>query len=431
MFNTAFRLSSVVYIHEMKRGHVLDNQAVEVPNTAIKQKYLGAKGLAVLLALLGAFIPLSIDMYLPALPGMAEALNASIAHVNLTLAIFFIFYAFSMLFWGPLSDKYGRKKILRTGLAIYCFASIMCALSDTVSQLILFRALQAVGGAGATSVSMAIVKDVYHGRARETVLAAIQSMIILAPVIAPVLGAFILTVTSWHGIFWTLVGFGVFAFVLSFLLEETSKMEVQGNLIKVIGRLFVVLKNPGFSSLLLIFSVINIPFMAFIASSSYIYIDGFGLSEQTYSYFYASNAVFAMLGPMLYLRLSSWFQRRSIIIVSLGGVVVGGVLILNFAHLSPWLMALTIIPATICTMVIRPPSANLMLEQQESDTGSASSLISFAGLTCGSIGMLLISLDWPSYTFGLGILYITFGTISSLSWLLISRRSFVKQVADR
>lgn len=82
-------------------------------------------------------------------------------------------------------------------------------------------------------------------------------------------------------------------------------------------------------------------------------------------------------------------------------------------------------------MVTRPPSANLLLEQQESDTGSASSLIAFAGLTCGSIGMLVISLDWSSYIFGLGVLYITFGTISSLSWLLISRRSFIKQVAER
>lgn len=409
----------------------MDGQPPVMAKPVVQQKYLGAKGLMVLLAILGAFIPLSIDLYLPALPGMAKALNAPITQVNLTLFVFFIFYAFSMLFWGPLSDKYGRKKILRTGLAIYCFASLMCALSDRIALLILFRALQAIGGSGATSVSMAIVKDVYHGRRRETVLAAIQSMVILAPVIAPVLGAFILQVTSWHGIFWTLAAFGVFAFVLSFLLEETSAMESRGNFFTVLGRLMVVLRNPGFSSLLLIFSMVNIPFMAFIASSSYIYVNGFKLSEQTYSYFFAANAVSAMFGPMIYLRLSRRFQRRSIIIVCLAGVISAGVLILNLGHLSPWILALSIIPATTCTMVIRPPSVNLMLEQQDSDTGSASSLIAFAGLTCGSIGMLLISLNWRSYIFGLGVLNITIGLLSGAAWLMISRKGFIRQVPER
>ena len=407
-----------------------DNPAEEVGNGPVTQKYLGSKGLVVLLAMLSAFIPLSIDLYLPALPGMSKTLNAPVDQVNLTLTVFFVCYAFGMLIWGSLSDKYGRKTILRTGLVIYCGASVGCALSGGITQLILFRALQAIGGSGATSVSMAIVKDVYRGRNRETILATVQTMVIIAPVIAPVLGAFILKVTSWHGIFWTLSVFGIIAVALSFLLQETLVERTPGNPLRVISRLFVVLKNPGFSLLLLTFSMTTIPFLAFIASSSYIYINGFKLNAQEYSFFFAANAVFAMLGPMIYIRLSMWLSRRTIIIACFGAVILSGVLLLAVGDLLPLIFALSMIPATMGNTMGRPPSANLMLEQQDSDTGSASSLIAFSGLTFGSIGMLIISMKWSSYIFGLGILNIVCGCLSEILWLTISRRSIIRQVSN-
>ncbi len=384
----------------------------------------------VLLALLSAFIPLSIDLYLPALPQMSKKLGTSVALVNLTLIVFFVFYAICMLLWGPLSDKYGRKRILRIGLAIFCLGSIGCALSSNIYQLILFRGLQAIGGSGATSVSMAIIKDMYAGKQRETVLAIVQAMIILAPVVAPILGAQILRFTTWHGIFWTLAGIGFCALFLSILLEETNKNPFKGSVLQVISRIPVVLKNPGFSLLLLTFSMITIPLMAFVASSSYIYINGFGLSEQEYSYFFASNAIFGFIGPLLYIHLIKYFQRRTLIIGSYSIVALSGILILNLGNMSPWLLAACLYPSTLCIMLVRPPTANLMLDQQEGDTGTASSLIACYGLLNGSLGMFLISLNWPSFTVGLGTLNLIIGILCGASWLVLSKKPFIKQIAD-
>ncbi|MBB1078221.1 MFS transporter, partial [Rhodoferax sp. 4810] len=152
------------------------------------QKNLGNTGTLIFLALISAFPPLSIDLYLPAMPQMVDTLATTHSRVNMTLSMFLIFYAGGLLFWGPLSEKFGRKPILLTGLGIYIFSSILCALSLSVDQLILSRMLQAFGGSAATVVAAAIVKDLYDGRQRERVMATVMSMVIIAPMVAPVLG---------------------------------------------------------------------------------------------------------------------------------------------------------------------------------------------------------------------------------------------------
>ena len=151
-----------------------------------KQKFLGANGLVILIALLSAFVPLSTDLYLPALPGMSVFFGVSADMINLTLTAFFIFYALGTLVWGPLSDHYGRKPILVYGLIIYVIASALCAFAWSVEVLILCRILQAIGGSAAGAVATAIVKDVYSGKKRESVLAIVQSMVLISPAVAPV-----------------------------------------------------------------------------------------------------------------------------------------------------------------------------------------------------------------------------------------------------
>lgn len=394
------------------------------------QKYLGDKGLVALIAFLSVFLAMSTDLYLPALPGMAEYFNAPAKLMNLTVILFFVFYGGGMLIWGPLSDKYGRKPILLTGLALYTGASVLCAYTGDLYHLIVCRILQASGGGAATAVAIAIVKDCYEGRKRETVLAAVQSMVMISPVVAPVVGAALLHFTSWRGVFWTMCGLGLLGIIGGNTLEETVGRRSEGNILQTIGRLGVVLRNPGFASLVMIFSPVTIPMMAFVVGSSYIYVNGFGLSEQVYSFYFAINALFLVVGPLVYVRLSRQWERRSIIISCFATIAVSGLFVCILGNLSPWILTILVIPVSTSSAIIRPPSTNLMLEQQKEDTGSATSLITCFGVLMGSVGMLLISFDWSSRVLALGTLQMVIGLVCGGLWLLISGKPFLKQLPD-
>lgn len=392
------------------------------------QKYLGKNGFVVLIAFLSAFIPLSTDLYLPALPQMSENFQAAPSLINLTLILFFVFYAAGSLFWGPLSDKYGRKRILMIGLVMYTIASVLCALSGNVYQLIIFRVLQAIASGAATAVAQAVVKDSYSGRKRLSILALVSSMTMIAPMVAPVVGALILKFTSWRGVFMVLAVMGLLVTVAGFAMEETIHERYNGSILQSLGRLGVVARNPGFVSLLLTFSLMGIAMMSFISSSSYIYVVQFGLSEQVYSYFFSANAFFMVIGPLLYMKLSKHFKAQLIITTSFVISCISGLLIFSFGDLSPWIFALSLLPATLGGSITRPPSTHLMLEQQKGDTGAAVSLMSCTFTVFGSIGMIVISLDWADRIRVMGLMYLSLALISLVLWILISKKSFVQKV---
>ena len=390
------------------------------------QRYLGEKGLIVLIALLSAFVPLSTDLYLPALPGMGDYFGVSASQTNLTLILFFLFFSLGLLFWGPLSDKYGRRPVLLAGLALYIAASIGCAASLAIWHLIAFRVLQAIGGSAAAAVATAMVKDVYDGRKRESVLALVQSMVVISPAVAPVLGAFMLPYTSWRGLFVALALIGVVSMVGGLLLKETIPSRYAGTVVQSVSRLGVVLKNPGFTSLLIVFSLVSTASLAFVSASSYIYQEGFGLSEQGYSLYFALNAAGLIAGPFLYLWLSRHFGRRLIVASGFAVMIAGGVLVCLFGNLGPLFFALALFPASLMGSCVRPPGAFLMLDQQKEDTGSASALINCSGLVFGSAGMILVFLDGGSLVLGLGAINVAVGVVCLVGWAAIGRRGLVR-----
>jgi DHA1 family bicyclomycin/chloramphenicol resistance-like MFS transporter len=247
---------------------------------------------------------------------------------------------------------------------------------------------------------------------------------------APVLGAFLLSFTTWRGVFLILGGIGLFVLALSMALEETLENRYTGTAWQSWRRLIAVAKNPGFATLLAIFSLLSVSSCAFIASSSYIYINGFHLSEQAYSYYFAFNALGMISGPMLYLRLARCFSRRSIILSSFATIACSGILIDLLGGLGPHLFALVLLPATIMSSCVRTPGANLMLEQQEEDTGSAAALMSCFGVFLGSIGMTIISYPWNDTVRVLGAMNIVTGLTCLALWLLLSNRAFIKQIPD-
>jgi len=392
-----------------------------------KQRFFEDRTLIAMLALLSAFPPLSIDLYLPALPNLMHVMQTSQSLINLSLSLFLIFFAIGILIWGPLSEKYGRKPILLIGLGLYVFGSIGCALSVNVGQLILTRVVQALGSGAASAVVTAMVKDLYSGRKRESVLSIVMAMVMVGPVVAPVMGAWLLKFMSWNAIFWVLAGVGSVAFFLSLLLDETLQERYSGSLLQSFGRLAVVLKNPGFSVLLGIFSLVPLPLMAFIAASSFVYIQGFGMTEEFYSFYFAFNSLGALAGPLLYLQLSRWIAPGNIITGCFGLLMTCGIVLDVAGSFSPTLFALTMLTATIALSMLRPPTANLLLSQQQTDTGSAASLINFMGMLMGSIGMFLISMETGGLIPSLGLMQILVGAVCGSLWLLVRRKSFIRQ----
>jgi len=328
-----------------------------------------------------------------------------------------------MLVWGPLSDRYGRKPILLTGLSVYVLASALCSITTSVTALIAFRALQALGGSAAGAVASAVVKDTFSGRKRESVLAIVQSMTMLSPAVAPMFGAMLLSVTTWRGVFWTLTGIGVIAMLGGLLLEETLQERNTGALLYSFTRLGRVLQNHGFTMLLLLFSLGGISGLAFVSASTFIYQDGFHLSSQVYSLYFGLNAICLIAGPMVYIRISRRIHSETIIRICFLISMASGVLMILFGNLAPYIFALCILPSSIAGSIIRPPSANLMLEQQKGDTGSLVSLMGCTGLLMGSLGMTLISLPWGNTIIALGTMTLLTALTSTLAWPLVIKRA--------
>ncbi len=349
---------------------------------------------------------------------------------NLTLILFFVFYSVATLIWGPLSDKYGRRPVLLVGLSIYAIAGGLCALSTDIYLLMFFRVIQAMGAGAASAVATAIVKDVYRGKKRESILALVQSTIVISPAVAPVIGALLLNLTSWRGIFVTQAILGLMVIAGSVAFRETLEAGHSGSVLYTLGRLGVVLKNPAFASLLLIFSLVSITTMAFISSSSYIYQETFRLSSQVYSYYFAVYAAGLMLGPFVYVRLSNRFRRVSILNVCFAVMVASGVLVWALGRLGPWVFASAVIPASVAVSCIRPPAIHLMLDQQKADTGSASSLMFSSFTIMGSVGMIVVSFDWGGRVEMIGVLNVVLGLLCGGLWLAAIRRPFLAQVRE-
>ena len=166
--------------------------------------------------------------------------------------------------------------------------------------------MQALGAGGMVAVSMAVVKDAFYGTTKNRVLALVQAMAVIAPMVAPVIGAFLLQFVSWRGTFGVLIATGAVNLAASFFFEETlSESErYKGSFWSTFGRLAVVGKNVGFTGVLTVFSLLAAPYMAYVAVSSYVYVQYFGLSEQVYSYFFwLLTHFFAVVGPFLYMKL--------------------------------------------------------------------------------------------------------------------------------
>ncbi|MPM49205.1 Bicyclomycin resistance protein [bioreactor metagenome] len=380
------------------------------------------KGTLPLLALLTAFPALSTDMILPAVPSLARTWNQPLSVINLILVCFFVTYGFFLLFYGPISDRFGRRRPLLAGLSVYIVASLLCASATNAPMLVFFRILQAAGAAASSSLSMAMTKDIFSGQERERILAYIAVIMALAPMIAPVLGGWVLADFSWPWIFFiqAVMGFIGILGVLRFpeTLSQISDVPLS-RMMHSYGRLLL---NPSYIIMVLVMSVSLFPLYSFIAGSSAVYVNEFGLSEQKYSYFFAFNALALMVGSFSCLRLTRSVSSKHLMTIGFAGVFLGGLfLLLNGQH-GPWSFALSMFLITFSLGLSRPPSNNLVLEQVDRDAGSASSLLIFSYFTLGAVGMWFISLEWADKIPVLGTIALSCGAMVLVAWFVLQKR---------
>lgn len=395
------------------------HQKTDKSNEKLKRNL---KGTLPLLALLTAFPALSTDMILPAVPSLARNWNQPLSVINLILVCFFVTYGFFLLFYGPISDRFGRRRPLIAGLSVYIVASLLCASATNAPMLIFFRILQAAGAAASSSLSMAMTKDIFSGQERERILAYIAIIMALAPMIAPVLGGWVLADFSWPWIFFiqAVMGFIGILGVLRFpeTLSQISDVPLS-RMMHSYGRLLL---NPSYIIMVLVMSVSLFPLYSFIAGSSAVYVNEFGLSEQKYSYFFAFNALALMVGSFSCLRLTRSVSSKHLMTIGFAGVFLGGLfLLLNGQH-GPWSFALSMFLITFSLGLSRPPSNNLVLEQVDRDAGSASSLLIFCYFTLGAVGMWFISLEWADKIPVLGAIALGCGAVVLAAWFVLQKR---------
>jgi len=400
---------------------------------AVPQARLGSLGLIALLVLSSLVTPLAIDMYAPAIPHMTEYFSTTVDTVNLTLTGYFAFLAVSLLFWGPLSDRFGRKPVQLAGFGAYTLAGALCALAPNIYFLIAMRILQALGAGAISAVSMAIIKDAIKPERREVALSVVQVMFVIGPVVAPVVGALILQVADWRMTFWVLATVGGLCTVLSALFKETLSHEERylGSIFGSIKRLGAVMKNKSFLTFLLIISVVNLPFMAYISIGSYVYISFFGLSSLQYSLFFAVTSLVSALGPFIWLTVSKHTTARKFTTVVMLIALATGVALLTVGPLSPFVFCALMLVFSLVTSSMRPYTSNILLSQQEGDTGSASSLINFTFTMMGCLGMLLAVLPWANFVVGIGMVMTGALTLSLIGWFVFLRSSIpLKGIKD-
>ena len=249
---------------------------------------------ALILGLLSAVGPFAIDMYLPALPGLAASLGVEETAAQLTLTSYFVAFGLAQLFYGPWSDQSGRKLPLYAGMAIFVAGSVVCAMSGSIGWLVLGRAIQGVGGAVLMVIPRAVIRDMHTGTAATKMMALVMLVISVSPMLAPLAGAGLIAFGDWRLIFWFLGAAALLALILTKVaLPETLPTERRERIdfAHLRAGAATLFRDPVFMGLTFIGGFGMASFFVFIASASFVYVDQFGLTPTGFSLAFAINAV--------------------------------------------------------------------------------------------------------------------------------------------
>ncbi len=362
--------------------------ATGAPDVVVPELPAGRLRLVVLLGALCAFGPLSLDMYLAAFPRIAGDFSVGPAPVQLTLTACLVGLALGQVISGPLSDRYGRRRPLLVGVAVYAAASLLCAVAPGIGVFTGVRLLQGLAGAAGVVIARAVVRDVSSGAAAARLFAALMLVNGLAPILAPLLGAQVLELTGWRGVFVVLAAIGVVLLgAVGLLLPETLPAErrhVGGvrETLRVFRRLATDRSFVGYA---LTAGLVMGAMFAYIAGSSFVLQDVYGLSPRAFSVAFGVNAAglitLSQVGGRLVGRTGPLPLLTAGVLLSTTGALVVLVVVLAGGGLTGVLPGLFLVVSGVG--LVAPNASALALADHPRVAGSASALLGLAQYSVG------------------------------------------------
>ena len=372
---------------------------MSMPTSSTSPRQQASVGWLALLGMLTAVAPLSIDMYLPSFSTVERLLAATPGSMELTLACFFVGLTLGQLFYGPISDRFGRKPLLYAGFALYALASLGCAFSDSVPELNVWRFLQGMGGCVGIMIPSAMVRDRLAAPEAARAFSMLMLVMGLAPILAPLLGGWILTYVGWRAIFYVLAFFGLAGLLASvFLLKESldASHVVPLKLGVVLANYARLLKDPVFVGFSLSGGLTMAGMFAYIAGSPFVLIELYEVAPANYGWYFGLNAVgliaSSQLNAQLLKRVSAdRILRTALWVPLLVGLSLVGFHLLGMLSLRVFAVAFFLFVASIGW--ITPNATALALSAHGKMAGTAAALISalqffFATLAGMAIGVL-------------------------------------------
>ena len=352
--------------------------------------------LAVILGALTGMGPLAIEMYLPALPTIARELHTSSSSVQISLAVYFIGIACGQAFYGPISDRWGRKRALYFGLVLFSVSSVGCALAPDVGALIALRFLQALGGCAPLVVPRAIVRDYFDQRGSARMLSVLMLVVGLAPMLAPLIGGQLLVNFGWPSIFWVLAGYGVFwLLVVALFLPESlpGSRRRRERATDVLATYLGLLRDRTYTGYVVTGSLIFAGLLAYISGSPFVFIELFDVPPERYGLFFGANAIGIVAASQINRWLVSRYEAHDIISFVLPLSVTAGVVLLVDASTGFGGFAGILVPLFFYIAshgFIMPNTTALAMAPHGTVAGSASALLGTVQFVLGASAGALV-----------------------------------------
>lgn len=345
--------------------------------------------LILVLGILAAIGPLSIDMYLPSFPEIARTLGVSVASVQLSLSSYLAGLAAGQLFYGPLADRFGRRRPLLAGLGLYLAGSVLCALAPSLEVLVTARFVQALGGCAGMVISRAIVRDLFDPQASARLFSSLMLVMGAAPILAPLLGGQLLLVFGWRSVFvtLTLAAAAIIAVIFVGLPESlTAESRSRERPRQLARTLLTVLRDRAFLRATFAGAGMQSAMFAYIAGSPFVFIELFGVPEQQYGFLFGANALgligASQLNRFLVPRFGMQRLLSASIAISAASYVVLFVAAVNGAGLAVLLPAMFF--GIACVGIAMPNATAVAMAPFPAQAGMASALLGTLQTACGA-----------------------------------------------